>query len=404
MDDGWRRRSVLALLAGTSTGCLRLSGEATTDTPTRRGSTSATRTPTDTETPVETATPTDTETPTETDTPTETPRASVDESPLLSSAWTYDHRGGRLYVDDGAVFVTGPQLEKLSLSGGYSVWYTLGDETVDELAFADGALFATDRAGQGSLYRIDRARGTVSWRREVGVTISSGPRLDDSRVVYAGRNDAEDSGVFALSRADGAEQWAVREDEGSYGELSRVVDGRVYAGSTGTPETHAIDTRRGVTEKTVENPSTERIRATTDAVYLTTGYDLVKFPRDLSERSWQFVYDGVPYRAPLLDGDSVYTAGRSGGLHRIDADTGEVVWTYSGTFDGRDGDHAVGENYVWLADGKTLHAVERETGAGRVVGTLPNVTTSLSGVAVAEGYLLVLAESLDAYEITPQSD
>ena len=151
---------------------------------------------------------------------------------------------------------------------------------------------------------------TVAWEAEVAGSLTTVPLIiDDTVYVQDGRGT-----VLALDRADGAARWTSEPFGFNIGPFGvAVADGRVFAtnGSTGVV---ALDAETG----------TEVWRRELNATP-TTGIDIQPT-----------VFDGIVLvsTVPVSVG-GIYTPGDRGVISALDAETGEVRWTFD-TVDSED--------------------------------------------------------------------
>ncbi len=166
------------------------------------------------------------------------------------------------------------------------------------LAYGSGRLFAA--TGQGELVAIDPASGGVIWRQKLGSPAAGSPTVADDRVYVVGR----DSTAWAINVKDGKVEWQV----------------------AGTPSPSGIIGAGG--------PA-----VTATAILFPFGNgDLVAASKNGGERLWSASiagarlgrgYSGVTDIAgdPVVDGAVTYVGNQSGRISAIETATSAPIWS-----------------------------------------------------------------------------
>ena len=138
----------------------------------------------------------------------------------LRTAWTADlgQSGGKRHkilarpvVMNGVVFAmdSDANISAFTLATGARLWRTatLRDDVDSSnvgggLCWDAGTLFAVN--GMAELLALDPAKGTIKWRKNIGVPARSSPTVVDGRVFLTAAN----SKLYAFSAEDGKELWS----------------------------------------------------------------------------------------------------------------------------------------------------------------------------------------------------
>jgi outer membrane protein assembly factor BamB len=185
----------------------------------------------------------------------------------------------------------------------------------------------------GGLVALDAATGAERWSAEAGGEVLRPPAIGDGRVVLSLREGEEvQPTVSAFDLADGERVWSVQPSVAAANPFTTVPSiggGSVFLGSF---------------DRVVR------------ALSLDDGAE-----RWTNEHAFRTF---APITIPALAGEELYLADDAGGLHRYEAATGELVWSYALNAGVAFGAPAVvGEVVVLGLDDGTLAAIDRETGA-----------------------------------------
>jgi len=183
-------------------------------------------------------------------------------------------------------------------------------------AVADGTVYIG--CGDGYLYALNAASGSLAWRFETDEGVDSAPAVVDD-TVYVG---SDDGSLYAIGAETGSEQWAF--DAGERVEMApTVADGTVYVGTGNISEESG----------------------TMFAVDAATGEKRWQFDIDvdLANSATPAVVDGTVYFGTGIQGRGDHK------LYALDAATGETAWTFQS-------DHAF--SYPVVVDGTVYAAID----------------------------------------------
>ena len=107
-------------------------------------------------------------------------------------------------------------------------------------AVAGGTVFCGGL--DGTVYAVDAATGTGTWRVDVGETVHGSPAVADG-LVFVGSSGFDDNHVYALDAATGERRWVVGETMSDIRGSPAVVDGTVFVGYGG--DLYALHTGTG---------------------------------------------------------------------------------------------------------------------------------------------------------------
>lgn len=262
---------------------------------------------------------------------------SVTGSPAVLGSLVYvtDH-ASTLYALDGATgslrwrVETG---EPLPFPWGYES----GDVYASSPALADGTVFFG--AGDGQLYAVDAADGSVRWKSATGGRVRSTPAVADGRVVVG----SADGIVYAFAEGDGHLLWQ-HATEGAalvsadYGFDRRtvqsspaVVGGRVLVGAR-DGYFYALDAATGerLWRQDHEVSWVNSSPAVSDGVAVVGSSD-EQFVQAVDvatgEERWRVGTAGIVWTSPTVTGNRVVIAEGAGRVRVLALDSGETVWS-----------------------------------------------------------------------------
>lgn len=233
----------------------------------------------------------------------------------LKPLWTADlgEPGGKRrkilaqpVVMDGVVYAmdSDATISAFRLAGGTRLWRT---RTVNEdldssnvgggLCWDSGTLFAVN--GMAELLALDPAKGTVKWRKSLGVPVRSAPTVAGGRVYLTAAN----SKLYAFAAADGKELWSYQATEAVttiLGNPAPAVSQDVVVAGFGSGEVAAL-------------------RADSGALIWTDGLGIVGGRPSLAE--FQAIRG-----EPVIANGQIYVAGLGGLTIAADLLTGRRVW------------------------------------------------------------------------------
>lgn len=206
-------------------------------------------------------------------------------------------------------------------------------------AEADGVLYVT--TGFGTVYALQPATGATIWQRTLSAPIQAAPAVAEGRVIVVQRDD----NAFALDARTGETEWQVQGTGGPglMGGSSPAVNGQLAVVPFTSGEVLGVLARNGLTVwgTAITGGRPENVRSAIT---------------DISG-------------APVIDGDTVYASNQAGRTTRIDAETGERLWTMD------EGSYGpawpVGSAVFLLSDEGSLVRADADTGEIVWTVTLP---------------------------------
>jgi outer membrane protein assembly factor BamB len=247
--------------------------------------------------------------------------------------------GGRVFTMDSRSLVTATS------TAGATLWQADvtaafdrgGEVSGGGLAAAGGRVFAA--TAYGELVALDAASGAVVWRQRVDAPITGAPAVDGGMVYVSGR----DGSAWAVAAADGKVVWQVPGSPGSAGMVGAaapaVADGVVvYPGISG--DVMAVLRQGGGQKAWQVSAAGKRL----GRAYALTP-DVTGDPVILGSTIYAGTAAGRTVALSLSGGERIWSAGEgalgpiaaAGGslflvndearLVRLDAATGEVIWS-----------------------------------------------------------------------------
>lgn len=247
--------------------------------------------------------------------------------------------GGTVYAMDAR-----NRLTALSAASGGTVWsvdVTPAGESSEAaggggLAFADGKLFVT--TGFGELLALSPASGAVIWRQKFDGPVAGAPAVVGGTVYVVGRDGAS----WAVNAADGKLVWVqsgVRDGAGMAGGTAPAVTDRLVIMPFSSGQVIALDRAKGEPRWQGAVVGQRAGRAAAFVVEL-TGDPVVAggkvyvgsaagrtaaFAADTGVMLWEAREGAMGPVWPV--GNAVFLVSDIGSLVRLDAATGETVWS-----------------------------------------------------------------------------
>jgi outer membrane protein assembly factor BamB len=209
-------------------------------------------------------------------------------------------------VADGRVFTmdSASGVSAVSTSGAL-LWSTnltppgtRGTATGGGLAYGNGRLFAA--TGDGELVAIDPASGNVAWRQKLGAPAAGTPTVDGSTVYVVGR----DSTAWAIDTKDGKVEWQLAGTSSVSGMIGS-------AGPAITPSTVLLPFGNGDLVAALKQGGVQAWTASIAGSRLGRGYN------NISDITGD----------PVVAGNVTYVGNQSGRLSAVDTETGTVLWS-----------------------------------------------------------------------------
>jgi eukaryotic-like serine/threonine-protein kinase len=252
----------------------------------------------------------------------------------------------------------------LDLAGGTLKWkFHTGDVVHASPAIADGTLFIG--SWDSYFYALDAATGKEKWRFKTGedheianqVGIQSSAAIADGTVYFGCR----DSNLYALDAATGQKKWSFN-NKGSWVIASPAVrDGKVYFATSDSAMLYGIDAKAGT------------------PIF------------SLNFKHWPM------FSSPALAGNMLYIGSNQGKLFAIDLSDQKLAWTFETDASKQNGPALTmpdGSPNYQVAFGDTFYD-NMITGVGRMmtVGAMlssPVVINNVIYVGSADGFLYAL--------------
>ncbi len=191
-------------------------------------------------------------------------------------------------------------------------------------------------SGDGNVYALDAATGTLKWKFHTGDVVHASPAISDGTLFIG----SWDSYFYALDAASGKEKWRFKtgEDHNIYNQVgiqssAAVMDGVVYFGCRDS-NFYALDARTGEKKWAFNNKGSWVITspAVQDGkVYFATSDTAMVYALDakagtpifsLKFASWPL------FSSPAIAGGMLYIGSHQGKLIAIDLATQKPAWTF----------------------------------------------------------------------------
>jgi outer membrane protein assembly factor BamB len=200
---------------------------------------------------------------------------------------------------------------------------------------SDGAVYFG--SGDGNIYSLDPAAGTLKWKFQTGDVVHASPALADGTLFIG----SWDSYLYALDAATGKERWRFKtgEDAEIHNQVGlqaspAVVDGVVYVGCRDS-NFYAIDARTGQKKWAFNNKGSWVIGSAAvrgGKVYAATSDTGLLYVFDaLSGTSVEIMKSNrwPMFSSPALAGGTLYIGSNEGKLFAIDLASHQQAWVFS---------------------------------------------------------------------------
>lgn len=190
-------------------------------------------------------------------------------------------------------------------------------------------------SGDGNVYALDAASGSVRWRFQTGDVVHASPAIADGR-LYIG---SWDSYFYALDAATGRQLWRFRtgEDPDIHNQVgiqssATVAEGVVYFGCRDS-HLYALDAATGARRWAYDNKGSWVIVSPVvrkGKVYFATSDSARLLELNAADgtevRSQQFLWPF--FASPAIAENLLYLGGQNGRLVAIDLSAWKTVWTF----------------------------------------------------------------------------
>jgi outer membrane protein assembly factor BamB len=260
---------------------------------------------------------------------------------------------GRVYIEsyDGHLYAldarTGAEHWKFKTAGErrFTAKHLHGSEPAAEMmadpfdfylsspVVANGVIYFG--SGDGNIYALDAASGTLEWKFQTGDVVHASPALADG-MLYIG---SWDSFFYALDAATGREKWRYKtgEDHDIYNQVgiqssAVVADGIVYFGCRDS-KVYALDAKTGAERWTFSNKGSWVISTPIVSgrkLYFTTS-DSGMFhalEADSGKPVFSLKLLWPMFSSPVVAGSTLYIGSHSGKFLAIDTKYQRVAWEF----------------------------------------------------------------------------
>jgi len=258
--------------------------------------------------------------------------------------------------------------------------FTTDGGIISSPSVADGRVYVGSQ--DKNIYCLDSRTGSLIWNFTIGARIRSSPAIASGR-VYVGPDDGN---VYCFNTENGSMIWST--DAGGYIEVNfaaapalrsspTVVDDKVYVGSLDT-NVYCINAKDGDIEWTFK---TEGYITSSPAVVDGDVYFISEEPETgalykLDAADGSFIWKReIPYEeiqtggtdlhsSPVVASSLVFAASNVKQYHGINAETGDIVWTYttSGVGEFIVCSPAYNDGQLFLVDHYSIVCVDAATG------------------------------------------
>jgi len=190
-------------------------------------------------------------------------------------------------------------------------------------------------SGDGNIYAVDAASGTLEWKFATKDVVHASPAVDRG-IVYVG---SWDSYLYALDAGTGQEKWSFKSGEDNvihnqvgFQSSPAVADGVVYTGCRDA-HVYALDAATG--RKKWDYPTSKSWVIGTPAVrdgsvFVGTSDSSRFMALDAKTGRLRFNFDTAAYvfSSAALAGPLAYVGAHNGRLYAIDTKTGRLAWSF----------------------------------------------------------------------------
>lgn len=204
-------------------------------------------------------------------------------------------------------------------------------------------------SGDGNLYAVSLYSGEIKWKFNAQSPMRADPTVSGN-LVYSSTLDGH---LYAVNRRTGEQVWTFSASQGDWDSAMisspTVIDGKVITTSRDA-RIYAVDAQTGTQVWSYQSPvwswfDSTVIPGNDDGTFFVGSSDALltyKFDSETGEVIWESPVSGWSWGTPTLAGDTVYigSTGRNPlpeypdyipphrGFSALDAETGEVKWSY----------------------------------------------------------------------------
>lgn len=211
----------------------------------------------------------------------------------------------------------------LDASTGEELWvFETENEVTSTPLVVDGTVYIG--SADGNLYSLDAETGEQQWAFDAKDRVIHYDKVTGT-IYTQGYSDSGGFKLFAVSIADGNQQWSSSLDE-SHSSNDKIIvgSGSVYVKTKAS--THAVDAQTGEQEWQFDARG-EDLALGDDTLYIGGFNDL--FAVDPNDGTEKWKYGGIRYPTPTEHKNTLYVASEN--LHAIDPLSGGEKWVWKGS-------------------------------------------------------------------------
>jgi len=318
--------------------------------------------------------------------------------PPLEMVWEYSANaafgpGSPLLLDNRILVGTRKgEIHTVELESGRGRGFKrMGDVIEGTPVISEGFMYVPTAWGKRVLIAFDLKKGVSKWRL-TGIPFSTSLVVFDDVVVGV---DVEGN-VRAHLKSDGSQKWSLSLGENQSAKASPLLVGedRMFV-ATDMGMGHMIDlsTESILWSLNLGAPVYNAPASSGENIFVsTTRGHLMKIDATTGELLWTIVADNTMVRMgpPAVDGTSVFVGGTDGRFRSVDSSTGAIRWDVQ-LPDVVSSAPLVSGGYVFVGTlGEELYGFEADT--GNIVWKTETEGRIKSAMAVADGGLIVLSE------------
>jgi outer membrane protein assembly factor BamB len=200
-------------------------------------------------------------------------------------------------------------------------------------------------SGDGNVYALDAATGTLKWKFHTGDVVHASPAISDGTLFIG----SWDSYFYALDAASGKEKWRFKtgEDHEIYNQVgiqssAAVMDEVVYVGCRDS-NLYALDARTGEKKWAFNNKGSWVITSPavqSGKVYFATSDTATVYALDAKSGTpvFSLSFNHWPiFSSPAIAGGMLYVGSHQGKLLAIDLSSQKLAWTFETDVSRRNG-------------------------------------------------------------------
>lgn len=192
-------------------------------------------------------------------------------------------------------------------------------------------------SGDGHVYALDAAAGTLKWKFKTGDVVHASPALAEGTVFIG----SWDSYFYALDAATGTVKWKFKtgDDPNVHNQQgiqssAAIADGMVYFGCRDS-HLYALDAKTGEKKWAYDTKGSWVLNSPAvykGKVFFATSDTGLMYVADAKTGAIDYAvgFNGWPvYSSPAIAGDALYVGSTEGTLSMIHVPSGRVAWSYA---------------------------------------------------------------------------